>query len=251
MPHGDRKQHLEVLALLQMAHEGLTSRVPPPQEVVRPNGLFLRYVEQTIGQFAVLKLARIITGLRAIHVLLMTGLLLEQVVIARTIDDFQQDIIFVALAMRDNAFNDDHRLLLKMFWEEQTDDHGVPFEKQPRAVLRKKIRGFIASHLKPDDPHSVVQSSRSVYQIASGSVHGHSASIMDMFAGDPPRYLLAGASGTLRQIEYAEEASNYFFRGLVAAFFSAKIIGDEGLAQILAGASQSLRASEGTVAGPL
>ena len=243
MRFGDRKQHVEVLTLLQTAYRALEKRVPPPTTVKIGGDTVLRYVEQTLGQASLLKLARIISGLRAIDLLLSQGLLQEQTVIQRTVDDFTDEIMFFYLAFKHNDFTDDYKLLLSTFWNEQLDSNGFLTSRQPPVLKKQKIRSYITDRLSPNDPHTVNEAAKTLYKTTSSFVHGASVSIMDMFAGDPPGYVLEGVPGTTRQREYARDASNYFYRSVIAAHLVAKIVGDDVLAGILAGTARALEAS--------
>ena len=64
----------QLLRDMEMAFEQLACKVPPPQKVpfVRDRFVF-RYVERTAQQAIIQKLARIVTGLRAAHLLLKNG----------------------------------------------------------------------------------------------------------------------------------------------------------------------------------
>ena len=55
-----------------------------------------RYVQQTAQQAIIQKSAWIITGLRAGHALLKQGLLQEQAVIERVVDEFHEDVLFLS-----------------------------------------------------------------------------------------------------------------------------------------------------------
>ena len=101
-----------------------------------------RYVEHTAQQAIVQKLVRFITGLRAELLLLRHGLLQEQGVIERVLDELREDITFLAYGI----FNSDlqsrwHKLFLDSFYEEEFDDPESPFnstQKRPNGVRGKK-----------------------------------------------------------------------------------------------------------------
>src|ERR671914_2536366 len=86
----------EVLINMEAALDRLVEQVPPAQPVPFRTGFVFRYRERTAQQALVQKLARIITGLRAAHVLLKQGLVQEQAVTQRVLGDLQEDVFFLA-----------------------------------------------------------------------------------------------------------------------------------------------------------
>jgi hypothetical protein len=87
----------QLLRVMELAFEKLASQVPPPQPALfGPNKFVFRYKERTLKQAIVQKLARIISGLRAALLLLRNGLLQEQAVIQRVLDEFCEDVLFLS-----------------------------------------------------------------------------------------------------------------------------------------------------------
>src|SRR5438105_8925524 len=84
---------------LDKAFNRLESMVPPPQRVPHGDGFVFRYKEQTIFQAMVQKLARVVSGLHAARLLVENGFLQEQAVIQRTLDEFHEDILFLAYSV--------------------------------------------------------------------------------------------------------------------------------------------------------
>jgi hypothetical protein len=68
--------------------------VPPPKQRPWKNGFVFRYTEKTIQQAIIQKLARTISGLYAIDLLLDRGLFQEQGMVQRVLDEIEEDIVF-------------------------------------------------------------------------------------------------------------------------------------------------------------
>jgi hypothetical protein len=90
------------LQALQDAFRQLETKVSPPIRKPWLDGFVFRYAEQTIQQAIVQKLARMISGLSAIQVLMERGLFQEQGMIQRGSDEIQEDICFLSLGVIKN-----------------------------------------------------------------------------------------------------------------------------------------------------
>jgi len=88
-----------ILQVLERAFRLLERRVPPAKRQAWKDGFVFRCAERTIHQAIVQKLARTISGLYAIQALLEKGLFQEQGVIQRTVDELQEDVMFLSLGI--------------------------------------------------------------------------------------------------------------------------------------------------------
>jgi hypothetical protein len=95
---------------------GLTRRLPPPQKVPMKDSFVFRYVEKTIHQAIVQKLARIVSGLHAARILLESGFIQEQGALQRMLDEFQEDVTFLSYAVIYDDVTDLHRTYLDAFY---------------------------------------------------------------------------------------------------------------------------------------
>ena len=81
--NGDAEEHVShewlarVLDVLASTHKNFSQRVPAPQKYKYGDGYRFGFVEKTLEQAMVLKLARIVTGLRAAALLIENGYLQE------------------------------------------------------------------------------------------------------------------------------------------------------------------------------
>jgi hypothetical protein len=217
---------------MEMTLHALEKRVPAPKRIAFRDGFVYRYVEKTIHQALIQKLARVVTGLNAAWILLEHGFVQEQVALHRLLEEFQEDITFLVYAVIFNDITELHRQYLSAFYEEEFDKPESPLEstqKRPM-VPRKKIRAYIARIEKIAVNQSRgIELSRTVHKAYSGFVHGASPAIMHMYGGDPPQFYVRGMLETVRITEHREDLWNYFYRGIIAFGFVAKAFGDHAL----------------------
>ena len=226
--------YLNILQNMEAALRVCERKVPPPQRVPFGDSFVYRYVEQSIHQALVQKLARVVSGLHAATLLLEHGFPQEQAALHRILDELQEDVHFLCHAIISNEVTDLHRAYLQAFYEEEFDNPEDPVastQKRPM-VHRKKIRAYLARCKEsPLDPSRGIELSRTLSKTYSGFVHAASPQIMDMYGGNPPVFHVAGMFGTPRLEEHAEDLWNYFFRGILAFALAALAFGDEALSQ--------------------
>lgn len=221
----------ETLRRLDEAFKKLEIKVPLPQKMPHGNSWVFRYKERTIYQAMIQKLARVVSGLHAARLLCDKGLVQEQSSIQRMLDEFHQDISFLALAVTNDEITPLHRNYLDAFYKEEFDPiTAKPLLDRP-TVPRKKIRGYLArfEQLTTINPSSAVTMYHTVYSANSGFIHGASPHIMDMFGGYPPRFQIHGMAGTPRHESHRYELYNYFFRSITSFGLVAKAFGDKDL----------------------
>lgn len=218
----------QTLHHLDKAFKRLECMVPPPQKTPHGDSFVFRYKEQTIHQAIIQKLARSVSGLRAARLLCDNGLIQDQSAIHRMLDEFHQDIWFLAVAVIKNEITPLHEEYLGAFYKEEFDPITVkPFLDRP-TVSRKKIRAYLArlEQETETDPSSAVTAYKTIHCANSGFVHGASPQIMDMFGGYPPRFHINGMTGTPRHEAHRYELYNYFFRTITSFCLAAKAFGD-------------------------
>ena len=226
----------DLLSVMDAAFRRLEAQVPPPQPVPWRNAFVLRYAEKTIEQALVQKLARVISGLRAVDILLYHGHVQEQGVLHRTLDELNEDIFFLAAARTNDTVTELHQRYLDSFWAEEFDvpEDPVASTQKRDTPQRKKIRAYITRILGEGlNPSRQADLGETIGKTYSGFVHGASPHIMDMCGGYPPSFHLSGMRGTVRINEYADDAWNYFYRSFLSVIVVAKAFGDESLVQAL------------------
>jgi len=244
-----RKLFHQALTVMQNAFRRLEEQVPPPQPMKWKDGFVLRYKEEMIEQALLQKLARSISGLHAVDALLVHGLLQEQAVLHRILDEIHEDIFFLAAALTNDKVTDRHKQYLKAFYAEEFPDpnNTLARHEKPNMVPRKKIRAYVNRVLSKDpNPSRLSDVGETISSVYSGYVHASSPQIMDMCGGDPPRFHLSGMLGTPRMAEHIDDAWNYYYRGLSALTAVAKAFGDKPLVDTLYEYIAKFEAASGT-----
>jgi hypothetical protein len=223
----------ELLHEMGIALERLANKVPPPRRVPFASSFVFRYVEQTAQQAIIQKLSRFITGLRAELLLLRNGLLQEQGVIERVLDELREDITFLVYGILNGELDTKwHKLYLEWFYEEEFDDPESPFnstQKRPM-VPRDKIQAYLA-RIKGvvGNPSDSKELFRTLSKAFSGYVHCASPQIMETYGGIPPQFHVYGMLGTSRMEPHEKHLWYYFDRGVTAFIFAAIVFGDREL----------------------
>jgi hypothetical protein len=221
--------YTEAVRAMTAAFRRVEAAVPPPKAVPRGSSFVFRYENRGIHEALIQKLARYISGLNAAAVLLRAGYVQEIGVLFRTLDEIQEDILFLAVAETNGARTERHAKYLDAFYAEAvfSRPEGSLEIKKPDLLPRKKIRAHTLSALGAGiNTSSAGVVSESVSTAYSGYVHAASENVMDMYGGSPPHFHLTGMSGTPRTDEMYEDADNYIYRGLMATIVVAKAFGD-------------------------
>jgi hypothetical protein len=222
------------LKVLEKAFRRLEAKVPPAIRVEWKDSFVFRYAERTIHQAIVQKLARIISGLHAIEVLLIRGLYQEQGMIQRALDEIDEDIAFLSFGVM-RGLTERHKQYLEYFYaEEFGDPSDIVGSHQSRGMVsRDKIRAYVSeqSGVEPSRANVV---SKVLTKAYSGFVHAASPHIMDMYHGmdmygGPPGFDVRGDHKSLRANTHATDALNYFLRATGIMALAAKAFGDEEL----------------------
>ncbi len=208
------------------------SRVPPPEFQKMGKWSVFRYKEKNIHQALIQKLARVVSGLHAARLLLANGFVQELAALQRMLDEFNEDITFLATGVINGDMTDSHQKYLDNFYQEEFGEDGKPLAtSEPRPMVpRKKIRAYLARLKGPQVSESKqIETTTVLSKVYSGFVHGASPQIMDMYGGDPPRFAVSGMLGTPRIIHHSHDLWNYFYRGILSFAVVAKAFGDDDM----------------------
>lgn len=211
-------------------------QVEPPEKVPFLDSFVFRYKQKTIKQAIIQKLARVVTGLRAAHLLVNHGMLQEQAAIHRMLDEFQQDVSFLSYALIFDDLTELHRRYLVAFYEEEFDNPKDPVDSSQKrpSIPRQKIRAYIAEkEANINEPSRGTALARTLSKAYSGFVHGASPQIMNMYGGQPPRFHVQGQRDTPYQQPHKQDLWNYFYRGLISFVEVACVFGLTDLHQQL------------------
>jgi hypothetical protein len=235
---------------MDVALQKLTSQVPPPQRVpFTADNFVFRYVERTAHQAIVQKLARIITGLRAALLLLRNGLVQEESVIERILDELREDVTFLVYGIMHCELEGNlHKSFLVSFYEEEFDDPDSPFsstQKRPM-VSRQKIQAYIAKiELPASNPSDNQEVARTITKAFSGFVHCASPQIMEMYGGNPPHFHVYGMLGTPRIQAHDKQIWYYFDRGIATFILAAGAFLDRELFEYLSSQKRNFATATG------
>lgn len=206
--------------------ETLESHLAKPEQVKFNDGYVYRFAEQSIQAALLQKLARVITGLQAIQVLNQAGLIQEQSALQRISDELTEDISFLSHAIIFNDHTDLHDRYLAAFYEEEYEDGKTAIEaRQKRPMIsRDKIRAYINKNRgQKIDQSTGIEANRTLSKSYSGYVHSASPQVMELYYGNPPQFNLHGAYQSPLYEDHVEDLLNYFYRGILAFAFAAKL----------------------------
>lgn len=242
--------HLQAEAVEEMsrAFRQMEAAIVSPNQVPHGDSFVFRYANKGIHEALIQKLARSISGLNAVAVLLATGYVQEAGVLFRTLDEIHEDIFFLASAETNGARTDRHTQYLEAFYAEAvfSRPEGSLDIPKPNLVPRKKIRAHTMNVLGLGvNVSKALAASESVDTAYSGYVHAASENIMDMYGGSPPHFHIEGMCGTRRLAECARDAEIYIYRGLMATIVVAKAFRNASLVEALYGFLASYESANG------
>jgi len=225
----------ETNIFLEKCFHILEAPIPSPEPMKFGKHLVLRYKVKNLETAIIQKLARYISGLNASLVLLKTGYTQELGALFRTLDEFFEDIGFLALPIvGDIDITETHKKYLEYFFQEEFDnpDNAILSKQKRPTIPRKKIRAIIASSNSNGlNPHDGQELSRTISQAYSGYVHGASCHICEMIGEKPLKYFLSGMPSTYRQNEFTYNYWDYAYRGLLATVLVAKSLGNKDIVE--------------------
>ncbi len=170
------------LDMMVAAFEVISSKVGKPQRQPMGDGYVYRYKEQSIYQAIIQKLARVVTSLRAISVLNNAGLLQEQAALQRTLDELEEDVVFLCFGLIFRELTDLHTEYLAAFYEEEFDnpDSAIGSTQKRPMIPRKKIRAFISKDRGTGyDQSSTIEVGRTISKTYSGWLYPWSIASTD------------------------------------------------------------------------
>ena len=222
-----RPIYLKAIRALKGAFRELESLLPPPKETSVIGRPVFRYSEQLIEQAIILKFARLINLITALDVLIDRGFVQEQGILQRAIDETEQDILFLALAVTNGLRTELHDEFLRHFWQEEYGDFSAPVATRlPRGqVKRSKIRAFLHRAFGQPDPSGADANATLIHSTYSGFVHGAAPYLMELFDEGAGRFALAGIPHNIRRIDYILDAQNSFYRALMSGAMVSKALG--------------------------
>ena len=201
------------------------AEVPAPE--LKPYGhgnMAYRYVEQSLLQAIIQKLARMISGLRAAQLLVEKGLLQEACSIFRMLDEFREDVMFLCSGAGPGAATPLHKDYLRYFYLEEFEnpDDALGSQQKRPMVPREKIQAHL-SRIEGSglDPHTSIKVFKLLSKGYSGFVHAASPQTMETYGGNPPHFHVRGMLDTPLMIGAVDDLRTHFYRGILSFGFAA------------------------------
>lgn len=220
----------EMLDIMHSAFRDFEIAVPAPVRVEKEDGWAPRYRDQNPLQAIIQKLALVQSGLRAANILLRSGHVYEQAMLARVVDEANEDIVFLVLALTEDSLTLLHERYLAAFWQEEFSDYSDLLNSAVKRemVPRKKIRAYIARvGGQENNPSKHVTVTTVISKMLSGYVHGASPHLMELYGGQPAYFHTKGMLRTPRIKEHTDDLWNYMYRGFLSHIFAAKAFGSQ------------------------
>ena len=234
MPNGNPIDalYIQTLQKMETTLHFLEAQVPQPQRKPVGDSFVFRYVEQSIHQAIIQKLARLTSGLHAARILLEYGFVQEQGALHRMLDEFMEDVNFLSFGVIYSDITELHQSYLDAFYEEEfdnLDDPSASTQKRPM-IPRQKIRAYLAK-IKGEGCHDSRMGAvtRTISKAYSGYVHAASPQIMDLYGGYPAHFHVSGMCDTPIQEAHRADLWNYFFRGICTFALAAAAFGSQEL----------------------
>jgi hypothetical protein len=178
-----------------------------------------------------LKCVRAVSSLNASMELLELGYVQEIGTLCRCIDEFCQDVMFLATPLGDGGTSEQQKRMVDEFFQEEFSDYQVALAStdRNRVPRTKVISGITRIKGQPVNPNDAQRIHEVLNSTFSGYVHGAYPHIMEMYGVNRSggRYFTSGFLGTPRVAEWTEYLSNYLGRTMIVAEVVAKRCSDE------------------------
>jgi hypothetical protein len=198
---------------------------PRPIPRVRSGIIEGRYEEPSIELALFLKLARAISLLGGLRLMVEHGMIQEQGILQRAIDEVDGDILFLSFGHQ-NGIETIHEDFLEAFWAEEFENtEEVLSHKRRLSVPRKRIEAWNSRQLGVSDASTAQSVDRLIQGVYSGFVHGASTHILDLYDLESKRFRLAGLDNSPVRHSYVIDAANYPYRVLMCAVMIARRLG--------------------------
>lgn len=221
-----------LIDVLTTAFDSIEQRVTPPYKQKFGSGHVYRYEEKSSGQAIVQKLARTLTGLRAILLLNENGLLQEQASLQRVLDELEEDILFLTSAYLFDDKTELHQKFLDAFYEEEFDnpENAIESTQKRPMISRQKIRAYTnKSRGEGLDQSSSIEIAKTISKTYSGYVHCASPQVMELYFGTPPKFQTSGKLKSPFYNDHKDDLFNNFFRAIHSFAFASMMLGEHKL----------------------
>ncbi len=218
------------IPVLEQTFRLLEQKLPGPAPTRVGPRIYPRYREKTAEQAALQKIARYIGSLHAIVILLKHRHLQEDGVLKRTLDELNEDIMFLVIQPQNEKDKALRAKFLASFYSEAFEPGVSPMESKrpPKGPTRKEVRDYNHSITGLQDAPGP-RAAQVIYQAYSGYVHSNSPHLMEIWDLDTRRYELEGIKDEGLYQSHVEDAVNYFARGFYNLAGLATALGENQL----------------------
>jgi hypothetical protein len=167
--------------------------------------------------------------------------------IQRALDEIEEDIWFLSLAVIHNDVTPSHKQYLEYFYaEEFADPADVIGSHTSRGMVRReKIRAYVYQRSDGAEKQRGITVGKIIAKTYSGFIHAASPHIMSMCYGHPSRFEVSGDFSKPRAPAQERDALNVYYRALTAMAVAAKAFGDDNLFNKMREAAEELEAAMG------
>jgi hypothetical protein len=209
--------------VLDAMDEGLLTfmkKVPEPRKEAFQDHFVYCYTEKSIHQAIILKLVRMISGLRATQLLAEHGFVQEQASLQRMLDEIIESVEFLSYAVISGDITERHKEYLEAFYEEMD----IESSRNRPMIPRKKLRRYIESMEKKfsqmagenKDIDKDVDPSRILTKVYSDCLHAAAPAIMSLYYGEAKTFHTKGVVGTPRYEEHILDFMHVMFRAILS-----------------------------------
>lgn len=205
----------------------LEAGAPKPVEVRTGDISRFRFKDMVPEAAIFLKLARLVSLIRTLELLLSHARVQEQCIIQRSIEETNEDIVFLSLAVTKGELTEKHGKFLEEFWKEDYSNPADPIGTRiPRGFSRKGIGAYNSRALGQDNPSDTDHASRAIYEMYSGFLHGAAPHIMELYDENTGQFSDGSIASSVRSVDYILDAQNSFYRSLLSCQMAAKALGN-------------------------
>lgn len=177
----------EILEHMDKTIEELLSLRAGPEKAKLGKVVVYRFSEKDAEHAVVLKLAMLVSNLRAGRLLIDHGFTYEWAMIRRLLYETIEDVMFLLAEDRADSTKDLHERYLRAFYAEDLDEDGHLNEKPLRAPSRQEMRAFLKiveeeiHGGRSQDGSGLGMPMKAIYKFGSGHMHGRTVSIMRLY----------------------------------------------------------------------
>ena len=206
------------------------------QVVDRSGHETVRFVTEQPCDAIFLKFGRVVSLCRALLLLSDHGFIQEQAILQRSIEETNEDIMFLSINITESGASEKFDRFLEDFWKEDCKDPNDPVGTTiKRGFHRGGITPFLNRVFDQANPSLADAVHHTIYSMYSGFTHGAAPQIMELYDLENKTFLANGLLGTNRHLDYVFDVANSIYRSLLSAGALAKSFGSKELLDVANG----------------